>query len=260
MSSTAREYIIHNQEDSIPANTSQNDYIELCITQIKKDDLPEVLSFTWLIIWLLLIPGLYYWLNDRTLDYLKNIPLNNIGDYLSGVAAPIAFLWLVLGYKQQSKELSINNEMLRLQHEELKNSVAAQLDQANSMKQQIDILVREKFYPKFKLNAFQYSIDDDYIEICLENVANEVDAISTSIISDVMVSIGDNTSDKLTYIYLQTMENIAHDFEIKIKITFNLEIGKTIHQCYFIHYNAYRHNISNGMLPDFKPIQCEGIE
>lgn len=49
------------------------------------------------------------------------MPLNNIGDFLAGVFSPLAFLWLVLGFLQQGEEL-------RIQAEELRNSVHQQRD------------------------------------------------------------------------------------------------------------------------------------
>ena len=46
--------------------------------------------------------------------------LNEFGDFIAGAFAPLAFLWLVLGYYQQGKELQQNTEALRLQADELK--------------------------------------------------------------------------------------------------------------------------------------------
>ncbi|EKN3850448.1 hypothetical protein ACX1HO_19880 [Yersinia enterocolitica] len=48
---------------------------------------------------------------------------NELGDFLSGAFSPLAFLWLVLGYLQQQKELQQNTKALELQAYELKNSV-----------------------------------------------------------------------------------------------------------------------------------------
>ncbi|GAB2891648.1 hypothetical protein GCM10027046_20650 [Uliginosibacterium flavum] len=52
--------------------------------------------------------------------------LNAWGDFFAGFFAPLAFLWLVLGYLQQGEELRHSTEALRLQAEELKNSVEQQ--------------------------------------------------------------------------------------------------------------------------------------
>lgn len=51
---------------------------------------------------------------------------NEWGDWSAGMAAPVAFLWLVLGYFQQGEELRANVEALTLQTEELKHTVAHQ--------------------------------------------------------------------------------------------------------------------------------------
>jgi len=46
--------------------------------------------------------------------------------FLSGVFAPVAFLWLVLGFKQQGIELQNSAKALYIQGEELRNSVEEQ--------------------------------------------------------------------------------------------------------------------------------------
>ena len=57
---------------------------------------------------------------------LQELELNAIGDFLAGAFGPIAFLWLVLGYIQQGRELKLSSDALRLQADELKNSVEQQ--------------------------------------------------------------------------------------------------------------------------------------
>ncbi|MGO4608371.1 hypothetical protein AB4142_18720 [Variovorax sp. 2RAF20] len=52
--------------------------------------------------------------------------LNEWGDFIAGFSAPLAFLWLVLGYMQQGEELRHSTQALKLQAEELKNSVEQQ--------------------------------------------------------------------------------------------------------------------------------------
>lgn len=59
-------------------------------------------------------------------DSLQTLELNAIGDFLAGAFGPIAFLWLVLGYIQQGRELKLSSDALRLQADELKNSVEQQ--------------------------------------------------------------------------------------------------------------------------------------
>ena len=52
---------------------------------------------------------------------------NEVGDFLAGAFAPLAFLWLVLGYRMQALELEQNSKALRQQAEEMRNAV----EQAN---------------------------------------------------------------------------------------------------------------------------------
>lgn len=72
---------------------------------------------------------------------ISNLTLNEWGDLFSGFAAPLALIWLIIGYIQQGEELRLNTlaleaqqeefrlntEALRAQQEELKNQVAATL-------------------------------------------------------------------------------------------------------------------------------------
>lgn len=59
--------------------------------------------------------------------------LNDIGDFLSGVVAPLAFIWLVIGYFQQGAELSLNSRSLALQVKEMQESVRQQSEQAAAL-------------------------------------------------------------------------------------------------------------------------------
>lgn len=57
---------------------------------------------------------------------LRTLKPNEFGDLLAGIFSPLAFLWLVLGYFQQGKELKASVKALELQGKELKNSVEQQ--------------------------------------------------------------------------------------------------------------------------------------
>ena len=59
-------------------------------------------------------------------DSVKAMPLNELGDFLSGFFSPVAFLWLVVGYFQQGEELKLNTRALELQVTELRMSVEQQ--------------------------------------------------------------------------------------------------------------------------------------
>lgn len=59
-------------------------------------------------------------------DEMARLAPDEVATFLSGVFAPLAFLWLVLGFRQQGDELQNSARALWLQGEELRNSVEQQ--------------------------------------------------------------------------------------------------------------------------------------
>lgn len=74
-------------------------------------------------------------------NFIK-LELNALGDFLAGAFGPIAFLWLVLGFLQQGRELKLSTDALQLQAQELKNSVEQQSIMASAALQQIEAAQR----------------------------------------------------------------------------------------------------------------------
>ena len=56
-------------------------------------------------------------------DDISTMTLNAWGDFLAGVSAPLALLWLVIGYFQHGEELRLNTRALEAQQEELRRQV-----------------------------------------------------------------------------------------------------------------------------------------
>lgn len=75
----------------------------------------------------------------------KNVLLssNELGDFLAGTFAPLAFLYLYLGYKNQGEELKQNTEALRLQAIELSNSVKQQTKLVDTAKKELEITINK---------------------------------------------------------------------------------------------------------------------
>lgn len=85
-------------------------------------------------VYLVCVAVLVYWKRAT----LPGLELNAIGDFLAGVFGPIAFLWLVLGYLQQGRELKLSSEALQLQAQELKNSVDQQKEMVGIAGRQLE--------------------------------------------------------------------------------------------------------------------------
>lgn len=84
----------------------------------------------WIFLYLtfVLIYTLCFWLGDSIPKVM--LASNELGDFLAGVFAPIAFLYLFLSYKQQEKALAKTNadllQQLEIQKDMLKLQVASQ--------------------------------------------------------------------------------------------------------------------------------------
>lgn len=97
------------------------------------------------------------------LSQTRPTELNAWGDFFAGFFAPVAFLWLVLGYLQQGEELRNSADALRLQAQELKNSVGQQGQlvevSRQQMKQEMEAIQeereqrREAARPKFVIRS-----------------------------------------------------------------------------------------------------------
>lgn len=112
----------------------------------------------------------------------QSLSLNELGDFLAGVFAPLAFYWLVLGFFQQSKELKNSVDALNLQAKELRNSVKAQQKQAEnaerSLSHQLEteqsrrVETALKNTPRFTVLDFVENKDEsgaEYLTISLVN-------------------------------------------------------------------------------------------
>jgi hypothetical protein len=75
-----------------------------------------------------------WWLVGDRIQTLRSMGLNEVGDFLAGAFGPVAILWLVLGFFQQGIELRQGTDALRLQAQELSNSVAQQCEMVATQK------------------------------------------------------------------------------------------------------------------------------
>lgn len=113
------------------------------------------------------------------LSEFVDLELNAKGDFLAGVFAPLAFLWLVFGYYQQGRELKLNtkalelqarelqisNESLKQQVKEMEKSVEAQRNLFELTQLQYHTSIEEKLEskrPKFGLIGSTYIRNDNY--------------------------------------------------------------------------------------------------
>ncbi|MCL6234326.1 hypothetical protein M5F03_03950 [Acinetobacter sp. ANC 5579] len=108
------------------------------------------------VVWFLVI-GLFCVQNNFV---FTNRELNSLGDFLAGIFAPVAFLWLILGYLQQGKQLDQNTKALeqqekalQLQIEEMKNGLEQQKQLVQTQKEQ-QLEQRKQLSPKIFISDF----------------------------------------------------------------------------------------------------------
>ena len=68
-----------------------------------------VVTFIWVATGLVYLLGMVGW------SSFVNLPTADIGSFLEGAFAPLAFLWLVIGHFTQQKEISANTKAINLQ-------------------------------------------------------------------------------------------------------------------------------------------------
>lgn len=84
------------------------------------------------------------WILQLFDDYLRCRPINELGDFLAGAAAPVAFLWLVGAVIIQSHELSAQREELRQAREQMGQQIAESKAATEFIGQQTEILKKEQ--------------------------------------------------------------------------------------------------------------------
>ncbi|KGT48849.1 MULTISPECIES: hypothetical protein [Acinetobacter] len=110
-------------------------------------------------------------------DLKSPTSLNELGDFLAGIIAPIAFFGLILGYVQQGRQLEQNTKALEQQEKALQ----LQIDEMReSVKQQKTLIAEQKKYyraleeavrpilvvrnPKIRLKTHLIDASDAHIE------------------------------------------------------------------------------------------------
>ena len=96
----------------------------------------EVIGWILTVLWVLLV-GVFISLKR---DDFLSMSFDTFGSFLSGITAPLAFVWLIVGYFLQRKELKENTEALQRQEQELQKQAEAMTAQ----KEQLAQLVKAK--------------------------------------------------------------------------------------------------------------------
>jgi len=86
------------------------------------------ITVLWLILLSIYVSGTVGWAN------IPHAPIETVGNFLEGAFAPLAFLWLVIGYFLQKKELAQNTDAIKMQYIEIQKSAAQAEIQSEAIK------------------------------------------------------------------------------------------------------------------------------
>ncbi|MTZ14643.1 hypothetical protein [Stutzerimonas degradans] len=114
--------------------------------------------------WITTLAWASFWTYNLYTNWCEasQMAFNEWGDFFAGVFAPLAFMWLVVGYFQQGEELRQNTlalqqqeQALQYQVEELKQSVQQQKEMVKVTQEELEInrVSIEREYRKEKLRA-----------------------------------------------------------------------------------------------------------
>lgn len=99
----------------------------------KQTDTLHLVGLVLTALWITLVAIYLVWKRDK----IGALDPDALADFASGAFAPLAFLWLVLGFFQQGQELRNSGRALWLQGEELRNSVEQQRELVGVTREQL---------------------------------------------------------------------------------------------------------------------------
>ena len=146
--------------------------------------------------------------------------LNELGDFLAGIFAPVAFFWLILGYVQQGKQLEQNTKALEQQEKALQLQIDEMRESVEQQKNVVLLLNREREETKSKVrpriqisNGFCQLVENEILQF---NINVENTGVGEAI--EIIVKCGSiqKNVSKLTIDMTQVIQ-----IEVSIKEEFN---------------------------------------
>ena len=131
-----------NNFDDLPMNSNQDD------NKTRKIDWRVLLGITLTTVWI--GAGIVYLVAKVGLFNFVDLPTGDIGSFLEGAFAPLAFLWLVIGHFMQQTEISANT---RAMQEQEKSSQRQELNSRRNSYFKLLELVQEQLG---SIAAFHY--------------------------------------------------------------------------------------------------------
>ncbi|HKA58911.1 MAG TPA: hypothetical protein VKD28_09870 [Gemmatimonadales bacterium] len=151
-----------------------------------------VLTLAWILFWVLAVWGDFA--ASALVKGTTTLTFSEWGAFVAGVAAPIAFLWLIVGYFQQGDGLARNTEALRAQEEQLRLQVQetaalvrehARQAAASAQLAELEVAAyrrhegarRALLAPNFRVTSASYSAGHDLTSLQMVNTGGAAHAL-----------------------------------------------------------------------------------
>lgn len=203
-----------------------------------------VCSVIWVVVLMVYLSGAVGW------DKMADLPIEKLGSFLEGSFAPLAFLWFVLGYFSQQKELRQNTEAIKMQYVVIQKSADQAAIQAEATRDTAFHARQESFLRTYEIVKEQLGAIIGFLFISSQG------SIGTGVVPSERISVLWGTMSTDPEIFSRQMLELSflHGPVYGYKLLFGTEI-RTRHAENFISnferlLKAAKESDTNGMMED----------
>ena len=173
------------------------------------------------LLWLLL--GSIYVSSTIGWGTFVGLPAAELGNFLEGAFAPLAFLWLVIGYFLQQKELQQNTDALRAQAIEIKRSAEQAAIQSEKMAA-TEIQARQQTYLQIAESVRSQLGSIGGLLYFSVHPANNVDSPERSEIGELFNRMGNEDNEVFSRMLLTAHLRLSSDPKAQLELFYGTEV------------------------------------
>ncbi|MFT5484568.1 MAG: hypothetical protein ACI9GW_003235 [Halieaceae bacterium] len=175
-----------------------------------------IVSSSYLLLMILYVSHSVGWSN------FYDLPVQLMGNFLEGAFAPLAFLWLVIGYFLQKKELAQNTEAMKMQFIEIQKSASQAERQTESIAASEVHQRRESFLRIAEAVNRQLGSIIGLLFISSQSAEGNTEKVSPEEMSSMWATIGTENHEVFSRALLRVM--LLGDDRYRFKVLFGTPI------------------------------------
>jgi hypothetical protein len=163
----------------------------------------------------LILMGTYIATEVGWLDF-THLPVENMGSFLEGAFAPLAFLWLVIGYFLQKKELRQNTDAMKMQFVEIQKSAEQAVAQTEAIARSEVHQRRESFLKIAELVGTQLGTIVGMLYLSSQTAAANEESVPAQELADLWMKVGREDPEVFSrqMLRLTTMNNEHYRYKL----------------------------------------------